>query len=157
VPMLGMAQKVVLESTDDLPLRVGDRIVMEVHEWGTKETVTHCKVSHHLGHISDPSCDTRAAIEEFELHGDFPTKVVQEAQSFGSRVSTKEIKQREDFRKIECFTIDPDTAKDFDDAISLTKDRKGQYHLGVHIADVSHYVRPGTALDEEAQVRCNST
>ena len=60
-------------------------------------------------------------------------------------------------RDLVCVTIDPDTAKDFDDAISLTKDPQGIYHLGVHIADVSHYVQPGTALDDEAQVRCNST
>lgn len=157
VPMLGMAQRVVLEPNPDLPLVIGDRAVMEIIEWGTKETVTYCKASHHLGHISDPTCDIRAAIEEYELRNDFPSHVVQEAQSFGSKVSPKEISQREDLREIECFTIDPDTAKDFDDAVSLTKDRKGQYHLGVHIADVSHYVQPGTALDIEAQIRCNST
>lgn len=157
VPMLGMAQRVVLEPNPDLPLIVGDRAVMEIIEWGTKETVTYCKASHHLGHISDPTCDIRAAIEEYELRNDFPSHVVQEAQNFGSKVSPKEISQREDLREIECFTIDPDTAKDFDDAVSLTKDRKGQYHLGVHIADVSHYVQTGTALDIEAQIRCNST
>ena len=157
VPMLGMAQRVILETQADLPLRVGDRIVMEVIEWGTKETTTYCKVSHHLGHISDPSCDTRAAIEEYELRGDFPNRAIEEAQNFGKQVSRKDIEGREDLRSIECFTIDPDTAKDFDDAVSLAKDHKGHYHLGVHIADVSHYVQIGTALDEEAQIRCNST
>ena len=60
-------------------------------------------------------------------------------------------------RDLVTFTIDPDTAKDFDDALSLTKDKNGIFHLGVHIADVSHYVKPGTALDAEAQIRCNST
>ncbi len=87
----------------------------------------------------------------------FSTRVIEEAQSFGKQVSLKDIKEREDLRQLTTFTIDPDTAKDFDDALSLTKDWKGIYHLGVHIADVSHYVRPGTALDKEAQLRCNST
>jgi ribonuclease R len=157
VPILGMAQQVIVEAEDDIPLHVGDRTVMKVMEWGTKETRTYCKVSHHLGHISDPSCDVHAAIEEYELRADFPTKAIQEAQDLGTQVPLKEIRQREDLRGIECFTIDPDTAKDFDDAISLSTTPQGHYHLGVHIADVSHYVYPGTALDEEAQIRCNST
>ncbi len=63
---------------------------------------------------------------------------------------------REDLRHLECFTIDPDTAKDYDDALSLTRDKNGHYHLSVHIADVSHYVKQGTALDLEARRRCNS-
>lgn len=157
VPLLGMQQRVIVEPTEDYPLRLGDRIVMEVIDWGSKETETTCRFSHYLGHISDPSCDVYAAIEEFELRSDFPTRVIEEAQSFGKQVSRKDIQNREDLRHLTTFTIDPDTAKDFDDALSLTKDQSGFYHLGVHIADVSHYVRPGTALDEEASIRCNST
>ena len=157
VPMLGIAQRVIVEPPEGETLNIGDRIVMEVLEWGSKETTTYCRFSHHLGHISDPSCDINAAIEEFELRRDFPSKAVEEAQSLGKTVPASEIKNREDFRELECFTIDPDTAKDFDDAVSLSKDKKGNYHLGVHIADVSHYVRPGTALDDEAKMRCNST
>ena len=136
---------------------MGDRIVMEVLDWGSKETETLCRMSHHIGHISNPSCDVPAAIEEFGIRFDFPQRAVQEAQSVGTQVARKEIANREDLREIECFTIDPDTAKDYDDALSLTIDKKGQYELGVHIADVSHYVRSGTALDKEARLRCNST
>ena len=157
VPILGSQQLVIVESTGEQLLRVGDRIVMEVVDWGTKETGTFCKFSHHLGHISDPSCDISAAIEEFELRVDFPTRAAEEAAAFGKKVSQAEIGQREDLRDSILVTIDPDTAKDFDDAISLTLDTKGIYHLGVHIADVSHYVKPGTALDQEAALRCNST
>ncbi len=156
-PILGLTQRIVVEPTQEMVLKVGDRIVMEVTDWGTKETETRCKYSHYIGHISDPSCDIKAAVEEFELRSDFSKKTIREAEDMGTRVSTKEIEGREDFRDIECFTIDPDTAKDFDDAISLSKDKEGNYHLGVHIADVSHYVRPGTALDKEAAMRCNST
>jgi ribonuclease R len=157
VPILGFSQKVVLEPTEEMVLKEGDRIVMEVVDWGDKETVTVCRFSHYIGHISDPSCDIKAAIEEFEIRSDFSQKTIQEAEAMGNRVSQADLNNREDFRELECFTIDPDTAKDFDDAISLSKDEKGFYHLGVHIADVSHYVRPGTALDQEAIARCNST
>lgn len=157
VPLLGTSQRVVVQHSTEFKLRIGDRIVMEVVEWGDKDTETICRVSHYIGHISDPSCDINAAIEEFELRSDFPSKVIAEAKSIGSKVSSKDIKGREDLRDIECFTIDPDTAKDYDDAISLTKDSDGHYHLGVHIADVSHYVLPGSALNDEAKERCNST
>lgn len=157
VPMLGTQQRVVVQPTEERALKIGDRLVMEVSDWGSKETETICRFSHYLGHISDPSCDIFAAIEEFEIRSDFPNAVVEEAQALGKQVSRKDIEKREDLRHLTTFTIDPDTAKDFDDALSLTKDENGIYHLGVHIADVSHYVRPGTALDDEASIRCNST
>ncbi len=157
-PMLGINQRIIVETDIDIPaLIVGDRIVMKVIEWGNKDSATICKFSHHLGHISDPACDVPAAIEEFEIRKDFPSKAVEEARQYGQKVTQKEIRDREDIRELTCITIDPDTAKDFDDAISLSKDEQGHYHLGVHIADVSHYVHPGTALDDEACLRCNST
>ena len=114
-------------------------------------------MSHKIGHISDAGCDVAAAIEEYEIRSDFPNAVLNEAKSFGKTVARKEIAEREDLRALECFTIDPDTAKDFDDAISLSQDEQGHFHLGVHIADVSHYVQAGSALDIEAIQRCNST
>lgn len=157
VPLLGVAQRVLVEQSHERDLQKGDRIVMEVLDWGNKDTETLCRFSHYLGHISDAACDIPAAIEEFELRLEFPSKAIQEAKKLGTQVPISEISKREDLRKIETFTIDPDTAKDFDDALSLTKDNQGHYHLIVHIADVSHYVKPGTALDKEAQKRCNST
>jgi ribonuclease R len=157
VPLLGTSKKVHVQTSKGEHLKVGDRVVMEVEEWGDKDTPTLARYSHHIGHIDDPSCDIPAAIEEYELRSEFPAKVVKEAVEYGKTVSKKDLKGREDLRDTVCFTIDPDTAKDFDDAISLSKDSKGHYHLGVHIADVSHYVKAGTALDKEAALRCNST
>lgn len=157
VPLLGSQQRVIVQPSEEVDLQVGDRIVMEVVDWGTKETETVCKLAHRIGHISDPSCDIDAAIEEYEIRADFPAHCVEEAESYGNRVTAKDLEGREDFRDWVIFTIDPDTAKDFDDALSLTKDKKGHYHLGVHIADVSHYVKTGSDLDLEAQQRCNST
>src|SRR5262249_51799573 len=136
VPLLGSSQRVVVHPHPEYKLRVGDRIVMEVLDWGSKDTDTVSRMSHYIGHISEPDCDIPAAIEEFELRSEFPRKVFLEAKNFGTRVSTKEIANREDFRTLEIFTIDPDTARDFDDAVNLSKDKKGHYHLGVHISDV---------------------
>lgn len=155
VPLLGKERHVVAHSRT--PLKLGDRIVMKVEEWGDEETVTLCRVTKLLGNISDASKDIVAAIAEYELRDAFPPSAVAEAQSLGNRVLPREIAEREDLRATECFTIDPDTAKDFDDALSLSKDKKGHYHLAVHIADVSHYVTPSSALDREARQRCNST
>lgn len=156
-PMLGSAQRVLVMTDSRTKLKVGDRIVMEVLEWGDKENHTTAKLTRIIGHISDPACDIPAALEEYELRKEFPANATEEAHHYGTRVSLTEINKREDLRSLTCFTIDPDTAKDFDDAVSLTKDEKGHFHLGVHIADVSHYVHGGTSLDIEAQLRCNST
>lgn len=155
-PMLGMSQRIVVAPSEDHPLQIGDRIVMEVTDWGDRETETYCRMSHYIGHITDPSVDIKAAIEEYELRADFPDQVIKEASNHSKKVPLEEIKKRDDFRELECVTIDPDTARDFDDALTLTKDASG-YHLGVHIADVSHYVLSDSPLDKEALMRSNST
>lgn len=156
-PLLGSAQQIWVKPSEEFALKKGDRVVMQVLEWGSKDQNMECIVSHYIGHINDPSCDITAAIEEYELANEFPDKVVKEAKDFGKSVIAEDIAEREDLRDLECFTIDPTTAKDFDDALTLTKDKKGQYHLIVHIADVSHYVNKGSAIDKEAGKRCNST
>lgn len=156
VPLLGTNRRVVIETIDEKPLRSGDRIVGEVLDWGTDQTETVCRLSHTLGHLSDASVDTVAAIEQYELRADFPIEVIREAQQFGTKISTTDLAKREDFRDLACVTIDPETAKDFDDALTVVKTEKG-YLLRVHIADVSYYVKPGSSLDKEARERCNST
>lgn len=157
VPLLGNSKRVIVTPTDERQLTIGDRLIMKVLEWGQELNPAICEMSHYIGHISDPSCDVNAALEEYEIRSDFSSRVVKEARAMGNKVSVKEIKNRLDLRKEECFTIDPDTAKDYDDALTLKKDAKGHYHLGVHIADVSYYVKSGSALDQEAKLRCNST
>lgn len=157
VPMLGQTQKVVVDPGEKGKLEIGDRVIMEVIDWGSKDSETYTRFSHHLGHINDHRCDILAAIEEYELRKDFPRAVIEEAKAFGKVVRAKDIADREDLRESLCYTIDPDTAKDFDDALSLNKDKRGNYHLGVHIADVTHYVPPNSALDTEARLRANST
>ncbi len=156
VPLLGEEKQMRILPSDDRELQPGDRIIIHVQDWGSPKRDSLGEMSAYIGHISDPSCDVRAAIEEYDLDDDFPSKTLDEAKAFGTHVTEKEIKKREDLRSLECLTIDPKTAKDFDDALSIEKDNKGHFHLGVHIADVSHYVKRGTSLDREARRRCNS-
>lgn len=158
VPLLGTSKPVhVKPPEDDRYLKVGDRVIMKVLDWGDSKEATLCEVSYYIGHISDPSCDIQAAIEEFDLNDNFSKKAVAEAKSFGKKVLKKDLAGRENFSKLECFTIDPDTAKDYDDALNISKDKKGNFNLGVHIADVAHYVKTDSNLDREAYLRCNST
>ncbi len=155
-PFLGPSRQIkALPFTSKL--QHGDRVIVKVEDWGGQNRPILAEITHHLGHISDPSLDVMAAVEEFSLRKDFPPEVVEQAKSFGKTVSPKNYKDRLDLTETECFTIDPATARDFDDALSLTKDSKGRYQLCVHIADVAHYVKPGTPLDVEALSRCNST
>lgn len=156
VPLLGEDRTMQILPSEERELKIGDRIIIHVLDWGGRQRDCLGEMSSYMGHISDPSCDITAAIEEYELSAEFPSKALQEAEAFGDTVHPKEWKNRKDLRTLTCITIDPETAKDFDDALSLTRDAEGLFHLGVHIADVSHYVKPGTALDKEAAQRCNS-
>lgn len=157
VPLLGSNKPIVIRSLPSIPCKIGDRVILQVDEWGSKEKPTLCTVSQIIGNITDPSCDVKATILEFGLRSDFAENVIAEAKSFGNKVRAQDCKNRVNLTGLTCFTIDPDTAKDFDDALSLTKDEKGHFHLGVHIADVAHYVKPNSLLDKEAYLRANST
>ncbi len=152
-PMLGLDKQILITSKSDL--KEGDRIICKVTNW--KGEKVEALLDRHIGHISDPSIDIKAAIEEFDLPDGFTKEAIAEAKSYSKTIKLEDIKDRKDLTEWECVTIDPDTAKDYDDAITLTRDEKGHYHLGVHIADVAHYVKPGMHLDTEAFTRCNST
>lgn len=155
-PLLGENLSMRILPSEERELQVGDRITIHVIDWGSKKKEPLGEMSAYIGHISDPSCDVPAAIEEFELAAAFAEETLEEARAYGQHVSAHDCKNREDLRDQNCFTIDPDTAKDFDDALSLTRDKTGNFYLGIHISDVSHYVKPGTSLDAEAMARCNS-
>jgi ribonuclease R len=157
VPILGISKPVIVYAAAQNSLKIGDRVILNVLEWGTEREPTTCELSSVIGNIDDPTFDVSAAVEEFDLRSVFPKAVIDQAKSYGKKISAKELKKRVNLSKEECFTIDPDTAKDFDDALTLKRDRKGHYHLGVHIADVAHYVPPDSPLDKEAIRRANST
>jgi ribonuclease R len=153
-PLLGEEQMMRILPSEERNLQIGDRIIIHVLDWGTRQKESLGEMSAYIGPISDPSYDVAAAIEEFELCDAFPEQVLAEAKELS--ILPKELKKRKDLTQLIAFTIDPDTAKDFDDALSLSRDDQGNYHLGVHIADVSHFVKSGSFLDEEAFLRCNS-
>ena len=154
-PLLGTSKLIAVKTKKKT--EIGDRIILKVHDWGSEENAPEGEISHFIGSISDPSCDIKAAIEEFDLRSAFPPEVTEQALDWGTEVPKKELKKREDLTQLTTVTIDPETAKDFDDALSISKDKKGIYHLGVHIADVAHYVERDSPLDREAAQRCNST
>ena len=154
--LLGQNKPILLKA-GKTSLKEGDRVVCKVSNWKSEEEFVEATLIHLVGHISDPSIDVESAVIEFELPDGFSVESVEEAESFGKKITTKDLKDRLNLTDLECVTIDPDTAKDYDDAITLTKDEKGHFHLGVHIADVAHYVKPGMHLDQESFHRCNST
>ena len=138
-------------------LAIGDRIICKVSEWGGEREDVQATALYKIGNIADATTDIPAAIEEFELSNSFSQEALEEAAEFSRTVSLEDHPGRRDLTHLETVTIDPETARDFDDAISLTKDDRGHFHLGVHIADAAYYVRTGSMLDEEARKRCNST
>jgi ribonuclease R len=157
VPILGEERAVRVKQEKKKPLKLGDRVLLNILERGDRKEPTLTEVAKWIGHIDDPSCDIDAAILEYNLNDAFPKEALLEAKAFGTKVKKGELKGRLDLTRTPCFTIDPETAKDFDDALSITKNKKGHYFLGVHIADVAHYIPQDSALDQEAQSRSNST
>lgn len=153
-PLLGPKKTVLVRTKKKQTLEPGDRIICKVLDWNNEEESVEAEFDRKIGSISDASIDVAAAIEEFDLPDGFSKEAIEEATAYSLDVHPG---KRLDLISHECVTIDPDTAKDFDDAISLTRDDKGRYHLGVHIADVAAYVKKGSHLDQEAFVRCNST
>jgi ribonuclease R len=155
-PLLGREKPVIVKAAG-IRLKEGDRVICKVTDWKNNADLVEAEATRCIGHISDPSIDVEAAIQEFELPDGFSQEALEEAKEFGLKISAKEAKNRLDLTEEECITIDPDTARDYDDAITLTKDDRNHFHLGVHIADVAHYVQPNSHLDKEAFLRCNST
>ncbi len=155
-PLLGKTKLITVRAKPG-ELKEGDRIICKILHWRNDNDQVEAELTRCIGHISDPSIDIACAIEEFELPSDFSAEARKEAKSFSKRVSKAEVESRLNLTEDECVTIDPDTAKDYDDAISLTRDEAGHFHLGVHIADVAHYVTPGSHLERDAFLRCNST
>jgi ribonuclease R len=139
------------------PARVGDKVVVELREWKSRHVNPEGVVTEVLGAPDAEGVDMLSVIRQYNLELHFPKKVLQEASAVGREVKPAELAGRVDCRRHQVVTIDPDDAKDFDDAICLERADQGRWKLWVHIADVSHYVKPGTALDEEARKRGNST
>jgi len=137
--------------------RAGDQVVVEIVQYPSGPQEARGVIARVLGRRGEPGVDTLSAIEQYQLPGEFPEAVLEDARAAVAGYDAKrEARNREDLSSITTITIDPTDARDFDDAISITNNDDGTTDLGVHIADVAFFVRAGGALDQEAIARSNS-
>jgi ribonuclease R len=129
---------------------------VEITDWPTATQNPRGQVLEILGYADDFGADVEIIIRKFHLPHRFPPEVLEEAQVVEPIISSQEARRRKDFRPLSIVTIDGETARDFDDAVRVSKLDNGNYELQVHIADVAHYVTPGSALDQEARLRGTS-
>jgi ribonuclease R len=134
----------------------GQKVIGRITEWPSKAKNPFGEVIEILGNVGDNETEMHAILAEFDLPLRFPEKVLKAAEKIPVDIPTEEIERRRDMRDVITFTIDPEDAKDFDDALSLKKLDDGLWEAGVHIADVSYYVEPNSTLDEEAYNRGTS-
>ncbi len=133
----------------------GQIVKARVKDWGSPVEPIIAELETVIGNAEDPVNDMKMILNKYDYLQEFPQKVMNEVKSFSQKLIDKEIPNRRDLRKWTSFTIDPVDAKDFDDAISIKRNRNG-YELGVHIADVSHFVEINTFIDREALQRSTS-
>lgn len=134
----------------------GDKAIASITEWVPRSRNPHGEIVKVLGRPGVNEVEMHAILAEYGLPAVFPPEVEEEAGQVQLEIPEKEIKARRDFRKITTFTIDPADAKDFDDALSVKKLDDNTWEIGIHIADVTHYVKPGTELEKEARNRATS-
>jgi len=161
-----MTDPIVIRDPHAKNANVGNKVVIEITHYPEKDLLAEGVIVDVLGVAGQPSVETQATIAAFALPGEFPDKVVEQARAtteqFDREVALFETdpararKTREDLRAEFIITIDPPDAKDYDDAIHIKRLPGGGWELGVHIADVAHFIAPGSALDEEAKIRGNS-
>lgn len=134
----------------------GEKVIVKIIEWPSESKSPVGIVTEVLGQAGDNDVEMHSIMAEFGLPFHFPENVEREAEKISAEISQREIEKRRDFRNRTTFTIDPVDAKDFDDALSIQKLENGNWEIGVHIADVTHYVKPDTILEKEAYSRATS-
>jgi ribonuclease R len=134
----------------------GQKVIAEITEWAPPSKNPYGKVTEVLGEPGDNEVEMHAILAQYGLPARFDKEVEDAAEKIPSEITQAEIEKREDFRKVLTFTIDPDDAKDLDDALSYKKLGENLWEIGVHIADVTHYVRPGGIIEKEAINRATS-
>ncbi|WP_234109485.1 ribonuclease R [Chryseobacterium sp. R2A-55] len=139
-----------------LTARDGDKVVVKMLKWDSDSKNPEGEIIKVLGAPGEHETEIHSILAEYGLPYSFPEEVEKEADEIDRNIHDSEVAKRRDMRNVLTFTIDPKDAKDFDDALSLQKLPNGNWEIGVHIADVSHYVIPGTLLDDEAYNRANS-
>lgn len=145
-----MTRDVIVTRKDLQGAKVGDKVKVELYDWDDERHDPEGRVLEVFGKQGSFQIEMQALAAEYGLSKEFPHQVMREVEQIPEQIPSEEIAKRLDLRKATIFTIDPEDAKDFDDAISLEDNKDGTYTLGVHIADVSHYVQENSALDAEA-------
>jgi ribonuclease R len=145
-----------IRSSDIKGAKDGQKVLIELKEWKRGEQNPSGTVLQVFGFPGEHKTEMNAIMAEYGLPEKFPDAVEYEAKKLPTEITEKEIAKRRDFRGIKTFTIDPIDAKDFDDALSIRKLDNGLWEVGVHIADVTHYLEPGSVLDKEAVQRATS-
>jgi len=136
---------------------VGDKVIVKLTRWNKRLNKPVGVVKTILGKEGDHNTEMNSIMFEYNIDSTFQESILKEAEEISFDIPQEEINKREDLRGVTTLTIDPETAKDFDDALSYKKVDDDTYEVGVHIADVGHYIKPGSALDREAYKRATST
>lgn len=134
----------------------GDKVVVRIVGWEPESKCPTGRVVSILGKEGDNTAEMHAILAEYNLPYEFPREVEAEANQISDKITAKDYAERRDCREVTTFTIDPADAKDFDDAVSLRQKENGNWEVGVHIADVTHYVREGSIVEQEARERATS-
>lgn len=157
VPDGNVSIDIVVEHAQNKEAKDGEKVVVQVTDWTNKQYRRPIgKVTSVLGAAGSNEIEMKAILINKGFQLDFPELVIEESEKLSTEITQAEIDRRWDMRDITTFTIDPDTAKDFDDALSIRYLEKGECEVGVHIADVTHYVKPDSRLDKEAYDRSTS-
>ena len=144
-----------IESEPEMKTTDGDRVLISFTSWDETKS-PQAKIIEVLGIPGDVETEIHTILAEYGLPYAFDSQIEEEAKKINETISAEEIKKRMDYRDVLTFTIDPTDAKDFDDALSFQEKENGDFEVGIHIADVSYYVKPGTVLDDEAYHRATS-
>ena len=147
---------IFIPSTNIGDAQDGDKVLVKILDWKKQDLSPIGKIEKVLGKPGDHETEIDSILTQNNVNITFPNEVLEYTKNISEIISEEEITKRRDFRNILTFTIDPVDAKDFDDALSFKKIDKETYEIGIHIADVSHYVTPGTLLDKEAYNRATS-
>lgn len=151
-----LGSDIYISKKDAMKAKNNQKVVVAITKLPKKDKSAEGKIIEIIGYIDQAGVDMMSLIKEYDLPYEFPEPVLKEAKKINQEVDLKNIKNRRDLRNQEIFTIDGEDAKDLDDAVNVEKLENGNYQLGVHIADVSHYVKEGSFLDKEAILRGTS-
>ena len=151
-----LGSDIYISKKDAMKAKNNQKVVVEITKLPQKNKSAEGKIVEIIGYIDQAGVDMLSLVKEYDLPYEFPPQVVQEAKKIEQKINEEEIQTRRDLRGEEIFTIDGDDSKDLDDAVNVKKLPDGNFVLGVHIADVSHYVKEGSFLDQEAIIRGTS-